>query len=123
MQAMMCMDARMPRAHGCAGAATLAAAPQTRQVIHVNVEHPLQSLSLRLIARDGMYAGFAGAKTGHRHMTLRGCFLIIRIRCHMSAALAPLGRGHPHPVQAARRKNTVTNSSGMNLDNRSLPVG
>ena len=76
-----------------------------------------------VIARDGMYAGFAGAKTGHRHMTLRGCFLIIRIRCHMSAALAPLGRGHPHPVQAARRKNTVTNSSGMNLDNRRLPVG
>jgi len=47
---------------------------------------------------DGMYAGFAGAKTGHRHMALRGRFLIIRICCHFLAALAPPGRGHPHPV-------------------------
>ena len=88
---------------------------------HVNVEYPYQSLSLMLIAMDGMYAGFAGAKTGHRHMTLRGCFLIL-IRCQIWAALAPPGRGHPHPVQAVRRKDSVTNSSAMNLDNRRLPV-
>ena len=71
---------------------------------HVNVEYPFQSLS-----------------PGHRHMTLRRCFLIL-IRCQFPAALAPPGRGHPHPVLTVRRKDTVTNSSGMNLDNRRLPV-
>ena len=53
-----------------------------------------------------MYAGFAGAKTGHRHMSLRGCFLIL-IRCQFWAALAPLGRRHPHPVLTVRRKHTM----------------
>ena len=56
---------------------------------NVNIEHPFQSLS-----------------PGHRNMALCGCFLIL-IRCHFPAALAPPGRGHPHPVQAVRRKHTV----------------
>ncbi len=55
---------------------------------------------------DGMYAGFAGAKTGHGHMALCGCFLFL-IRCHFAAAFAPPGRGHPHSVFAVRRKDTV----------------
>jgi hypothetical protein len=46
-----------------------------------------------VIAMDGVYAGFAGAKTGHRNMTLRGCFLILirwqeRIESFDSAAIA-----------------------------------
>ncbi len=56
---------------------------------HVNVEYPFQSLS-----------------PTHRHVSLRGCFLIL-IRCQFWAALAPPGRGHPHPVQAIRSKDTA----------------
>ena len=54
------------------------------------------SLCAQVIAMDGMYAGFAGAKTGHRPMRLRECFLIL-IRCHFPAARAapahPCARG------------------------------
>jgi len=56
---------------------------------HVNVEYPFQSLS-----------------PTHRHMSLRGCFLIL-IRCQFWAALAPPGRRHPHPVLTVRRKHTM----------------
>jgi hypothetical protein len=105
---------------GCAGTATFAVPPQARQV-STSMLNTRLSLCAHVIAMDGMYAGFAGAKTGHRHMTLRGRFLIL-IRCQFPAALAPPGRGHPHPVQAVRCKHTMTNSSGMNLDNRRLPV-
>jgi len=59
---------------------------------HVNIEHPFQSLS-----------------PTHRHMSLRGCFLIL-IRCQFWAALAPPGRGHPHPVFTVRRKHTMESS-------------
>jgi len=56
---------------------------------HVNVEHPLESLS-----------------PTHRHMRLRARFLILTF-CHFRAALAPLGRGHPYPVFSVRRKYTM----------------
>ena len=68
--------------HLCATTADLAS-------FHVNVEHPFQSLS-----------------PGHRHMTLRGCFLIV-ISGNFPVTLAPPGRGHPHSVFAVRRKNTM----------------
>ncbi len=48
---------------------------------------------------DGMYTGFAGAKTGHRHRALHGCMLIL-ICGNSPETLAPPGRGHPHPVFA-----------------------
>jgi hypothetical protein len=69
---------------------------------------------------DGMYAGFAGAKTGHRHMALCGCFLIL-IRYRFPAALAPPGRGHPHPVFAVWRKHTIQSDqvdSGLGYQGR-----
>jgi hypothetical protein len=36
---------------------------------------------------------------------------------------APLRRGDTHTKFAIGRENPVTNSSGMNLDNRRLPEG
>jgi hypothetical protein len=42
---------------------------------------------------DGMYAGFAGAKTGHCQMALHRCFLIL-IGNRFLAGLAAPGRGH-----------------------------
>jgi hypothetical protein len=38
------------------------------------------SRSAQVIAMDGMYAGFAGAKTGHRRMTLNWRLLLLAIR-------------------------------------------
>jgi len=37
---------------------------------------------------DGMYAGFAGAKTGHRNMTFCGCAVICRTSFLALVALA-----------------------------------
>ena len=56
---------------------------------HINIEHPLESLS-----------------PTHPYMSLRECFLILTF-CHFRAALAPPGRGHPHPVFTVRRKHTM----------------
>ncbi len=62
--------------------------------LNVNIEQPFQSLG-----------------PDHRHMRLRGCFLIL-IRRHFPAAPAPAppGWGHPHPVIAVRCKDTMESS-------------
>jgi hypothetical protein len=60
-----------------------------------------------VIAMDGMYAGFAGAKTGHGRMTLNWRFLVLPFRQPGLAALAPLRRGHQCPVFAIRSKHTM----------------
>ena len=55
----------------------------------------------------GMYAGFAGAKTGHRGATFGRCRLL-RIRCRGSlTAPAPLGRCHLGAVFSVRCKDPV----------------
>ncbi len=78
----------MPRAHECAGAATLTAPPHALQVVismspkattfgEYSLEASPQGAYFRfahVIAMDGMYAGFAGANTGHRCMTFCGCY-------------------------------------------------
>jgi hypothetical protein len=51
---------------------------------------------------DGMYAGFAGAKTGHRRMTLNWRFLILDICCFGLVAFSPLCRRHQRTVFAIR---------------------
>jgi len=71
---------------------------------HIYAEHLLESLCPR-----------------HCYVALRGRFLILTF-CHFLAALAPFGWRHPRSVLAIGCKYTVTNSSGMNLDNRRLPV-
>ena len=90
----------------------LAAPPQARQVatyprapsldathqFTLSILNTRFSLCAQVIAMDGMYAGFAGAKTGHRPMRWRECFLIL-IRCHFPAARAAPGRGHPRLVR------------------------
>jgi len=81
-------------------AITLAAPPQMRHV-STSISNTRLSLCAQVIAMDGMYAGFAGAKTGHRHMTLGGRFLVL-ILCDFLATLAPPRRGHQHPVFAIR---------------------
>jgi len=63
--------------------------------------HTRLSRCPQVIARDGMYASFAGARTGHRHMTLRECFLI-RICCNFPDAPASPGWPHPRSVFAVR---------------------
>ena len=63
-------------------AMTLALPPQIRHLSTSRLNTRL-SLWAQVIAMDGMYAGFAGAKTGHRRMTLnRG-----DIRCFGPATL------------------------------------
>jgi len=56
---------------------------------------------------DGMYAGFAGAKTGHGRMTLNGHLLLLAIRCFGLVAFSPLCRCHQRTVFAVRGKHTV----------------
>jgi len=70
----------------------LAAAPQARQVA-TSILNTRFSLCAQVIAMDGMYAGFAGAKTGYCHMALHRCFLIL-IRNSFLAGLAAPGWGH-----------------------------
>ena len=56
-------------------------------------------------AMDGMYAGFAGAKTGHRHSPFRRGWRSIG---HPGlVAPAPPGRRHQRPVLGIRCKHTV----------------
>ena len=57
--------------------------------LHINIEHPLESLSPR-----------------HCHVALCGRFLILTF-CHFLPALAPPGRGYPCSMFAVRGKHTV----------------
>jgi hypothetical protein len=61
----------------------------------------------QVIAMDGMYAGFAGAKTGHRRMTLNWRFLILDICCFGLVAFSPLCLCHLPSVFAIRGKHTM----------------
>jgi hypothetical protein len=61
----------------------------------------------QVIARDGMYAGFSGAKTGHRRMTPNWRLFALAICVFGLATLAPLRRGHQRTVFAVRGKYTV----------------
>ena len=54
-------------------------------------------MRVQVIAMDGMYAGFAGAKTGHGPMALFGGFVLMFLPC---ATLATFGRCHINPVFA-----------------------
>ena len=62
---------------------------------------------MQVIAMDGMYAGFAGAKTGHRRMTLNRGLLVLDIRCFGPATLAPLCRCHQRTEFAVRGEYTM----------------
>ena len=54
---------------------------------------------------------------GHDRMTPNWCLLILAICAFGLATLAPLRRCHWRTVLAVWGEYTVTNSSGMNLDN------
>ena len=88
--------------------------------LDVDVENALQALRLRLIAMDGKYAGFAGAKTGHCGPAFDRCWAVHRI-CRMS--LAAFGRRHLCTMRTVGGEYAMTNSSGVNLDARSAPAG
>lgn len=63
-----------------------------------------------VISRDGMYAGFAGAKTGLGHSTMSLCgtlVLPIGIGWFSVGLLAALGRCDLNPVFAVGRENTM----------------
>ena len=65
---------------------------------------------------DGMYAGFAGAKTGYRRMTLNGRLFALAICSFGLATLAPLRRYHQCTVLAVRGEK----SPGAILNSRRL---
>ena len=56
---------------------------------------------------DGMYAGFAGAKIGHGHMTLNGYLLLLAILCFGLVAFSPFCWRHQRSVLAVRRKHAM----------------
>jgi len=56
---------------------------------------------------DGMYAGFAGAKTGHRGAPLGWCRPGRIRRPSMLTSPAPLGRRYPRMLFAIRSKQAV----------------
>jgi len=87
-------------------AMTLAAPPQTRHV-STSILKTRFSRCAQVIAMDGMYAGFAGAKTGHGHMTLNWRLLLLAIHCFGLVAFSPFCRCHPRPVLAVRSEYTV----------------
>ena len=82
-------------------AMTLAVPPQTRHV-STSILKTRFSRCAQVIARDGMYAGFAGAKTGHGRMTLNWRFLILAIRCFGLVAFSPFCRRHQRTVLTVR---------------------
>ncbi len=51
----------------------------------------------QVIAMDGMYAGFAGAKTGHRGVTFCGCAVICFTVFLALVALAAIYRCYQYP--------------------------
>jgi hypothetical protein len=84
----------------------LTAPPQAGQV-SMSMSNTRFRRCAQLIATDGMYAGFAGAKTGHRGAAFgRGRRLRIRHRGR-PAAPAPPGLGHPSPVTAVGGEHAV----------------
>jgi len=56
---------------------------------------------------DGMYAGFAGAKTGHGRMTLNWHLLLLAILCFGLVAFSPFCWRHQRSVLAVRRKHAM----------------
>lgn len=64
---------------------------------------------------DGMYAGFAGAKTGHGRAAFGRGLVLCLIRHLELAAFTPLGGRHQSPVLAIGGKYTV--ETGENVAN------
>ena len=87
-------------------AMTLAVPAQTRHV-STSILNTRFSRCAQVIAMDGMNAGFAGAKTGHRRMTLNWRLLLLAIRCFGLVAFSPLCRCHQRTVFAMRGKYTM----------------
>jgi hypothetical protein len=86
-------------------AMTLAGPPQTRH-LSTSILKTRVSRCAQVIAMDGMYAGFAGAKTGHGRMALNGYLLLLAIRCFGLVAFSPLRRCHQRSVLAVRGTNS-----------------
>ena len=64
----------------------------------------------QVIAMDGMYAGFAGAKTGHGGPPFGGRGVFHRIRHASFVALAALGRRHLCTMRAVGGEHTMESS-------------
>ena len=61
----------------------------------------------QVIAMDGMYAGFAGAKTGHGRPAFAGRGVFRRMQRVGLVALAVLGRRHLRTMRAVGGENAV----------------
>ena len=109
--AMTCMDALMPRAHGCAGAATLTAPPQVSQVV-ISMspkaptfgENPFQALCLYAL----------GCRSSRRDVLrlcshLFYCFPSACCPCHVLPVLS-VPTGHKGTVLAIRCEHAVESS-------------
>jgi hypothetical protein len=87
-------------------AMTLADPPQTRH-ISTSILKTRFSRCAQVIAMDGMYTGFAGAKTGHGRMTLNWHLLLLAILCFGLVAFSPFCWRHQRSVLAVRRKHAM----------------
>ncbi len=66
------------------------------------------SRCINVIAKDGMYAGFAGAKTGHGSMPLFSSLFQPRVRsCVLLRSFPPLSRGYLNSVLAIGGEHTM----------------
>ncbi len=76
----------------------------------------------QVIAKDGMYAGFAGAKTGHCRMALGRALVLFIVYCFGLFTLTPFGRCHPCPVVAIGLEYHMGGTVGMPWYRLVLPV-
>jgi len=79
---------------------------------HAVISMPNTRLSrlAQVIAMDGMYVGFAGAKTDHGARCYRCAFLGHKVHgtdLALACPLAAFGRGYPDTVVAVGREHTV----------------
>ena len=83
--------------------------PQLLQVSMSMLNTPFKRCA-QVIAMDGMYAGFAGAKTGHGGPAFGGCWVFRRRRRAGLVALTPFGRRHPRTMRAVGGEHTMESS-------------
>ncbi len=89
-------------------AITLRVPPQAWQVSTSMLNTRLRRCA-QVIAMDGMYAGFAGAKTGHGGTALGRCLIIclFRFRRLRLTAFTPPCRSNQCPVFAVKSPPTL----------------
>ena len=84
--------------------AMIRSAPPQADQVSMSMPNMRLSRCAHVFAMDGTYAGFAGAKTGHRGPALRRRLLFPRLGGLGLGAAPPLRRYHPRTVTAVAPK-------------------